>query len=266
MAHKNSRNFSPYKKHLQAKQQVRSRGHIKPEKVYDLYEATDRLRDIFDNHDFPYDMKKLDQLARFYQLLMEGQKQQNFTRLVKFRDIAIKHFLDCLYITQLWQFQFPILDMGTGPGFPGIPLKIHFPEEEIFLAEGVQKRVEYLKQVREELNLKKLSIFGRNINDCFVYPVNTVITRAVEDIENTMKNCFHCLQTGGHLVFMKGPRVDQELENLDPKLSQYYKKVMDKAYQLPKTKEQRRLLIYEKIKASPLKDMEYFISKEWEND
>ena len=57
------------------------------------------------------------------------------------------------------KLQFPLLDVGTGPGFPGIPLKIVFPNEQIYLGEGVQKRVEFLKYVREELQLPNLKIY-----------------------------------------------------------------------------------------------------------
>lgn len=265
MAHKNKKNTSPYKKNLQSKPQVKSRGHITASKIYSRYEAQDRLRDIFENHDFQLSKDKLEKLAHYYQLLMEEQNKQNFTRLTKFRDIAIKHFLDSMIISQYWNIQFPLLDMGTGPGLPGIPLKILFPEQAIYLAEGVQKRVNFLKEVREILELKKLSIFGRNINDSFVYPVQNVITRAVEDIPNTMKNCFHSLQSGGHLIFMKGPRVDQEL-TIEHPLQEYYDLVLDQAYNIPKTKEERRLVVYKKIKASPQKDLNYFLDRDWKND
>lgn len=267
MAQKNKKNYSSYKKRNQGKPQTKSRGHVKPEKIYSLNEANDRLYDIFRNHDyedFPHDKRM--QLARFYQLLLEEQKNQNFTRLVNLRDIAIKHFIDCLMVAKVKDLQFPLMDVGTGPGFPGIPLKILFPEEQIFLAEGVGKRVSFLKHVREELELPKLGIFGRNINDAFVYPVRSVITRAVEEINNTLRNVFHCLQTGGEVYFMKGPRATEELERLDSELMEYYELTHDIDYQLPKTQHARRLVVFKKIKPAPLKELSYFIEPEWAKD
>jgi len=82
-------------------------------------------------------------LAEFYRLLMLNQEKENFTRLLKLRDVAIKHFIDSIIILKYTKLQFPLLDVGTGPGFPGIPLKIMFPNEKILLGEGVQRRVEF---------------------------------------------------------------------------------------------------------------------------
>ena len=93
MAHKNKDNVSPYKNRQPQGPRSLQGKHEKPEKIYDLEEANDRLADIFKNHHFDvvnHDQRKA--LARFYQLLMEQQQTQNFTRLLKLRDIAIKHF------------------------------------------------------------------------------------------------------------------------------------------------------------------------------
>ncbi|HWU41917.1 MAG TPA: RsmG family class I SAM-dependent methyltransferase, partial [Bdellovibrio sp.] len=188
----------------------------------------------------------------FYRLLMLNQEKENFTRLLKLRDVAIKHFIDSLIIAQHTSLRFPLMDVGTGPGLPGIPLKILFSQEKILLAEGVQRRVEFLKHVRSEMKLQNLDIIGRNINKHFVYPVNGVITRAVEDIGNTLGNVISSLQIGGRVYFMKGPGVDPEIAMAKKNWSEFYKLVDDIAYTLPETPHERRLVIYEKIKNAPL--------------
>ncbi len=258
MAHKNKQNYSPYKARLEkagiAPVQKSSDRSFKAEKIYTPEEANDRLADIFKNHDFTCSHAERQKLAQFYNVLMQNQEHQNFTRLLKIKDIAIKHFIDSLIITELCDLQFPLLDLGTGPGFPGIPLKIRYPDKKILLAEGVQKRVEFLKQVREKLDLKNLDIFGRNINEFFVYPVNGVITRAVEDIPNTLRNVLSCLQLGGCVYFMKGPNVDPELKMIPAQLNEFYQLEKDIAYDLKHTENHRRLVIYRKIKNAPLPD------------
>ncbi len=284
MAHKNKTNISPYTTRQKEKQSEKQKQappaksasksnvtlpslkglHKKPQEIFSQEEANDRLADIFRNHDFKIaSHAQRQQLAHFYRLLMENQETENFTRLLKIRDIAIRHFIDSLIITGLTKLQFPLMDMGTGPGFPGIPLKIFYPEERIILAEGVQRRVEFLKTVREKMNLKNLDIIGRNINPYFAYPVQGVITRAVEDVRNTLLNSLTCLQLGGKVYLMKGPNVDPEIKVAQQEVGEYYKLVQDVAYTLPHTTHERRLLVYEKFKLSPLPD---FDEEPWPDD
>lgn len=254
MAHKNQQNISPMR--------PRSGGqrgrHRPPEKIYSFNEADDRIYDIFRNHDFadvPHEVRH--QLVRFYEILMSQQTTENFTRLTSLRDVAIKHFIDCLMIPRLTKLQFPLLDVGTGPGFPGIPLKIVYPKQRILLGEGVQKRVEFLKKVREHLKLKNLDIIGRNIGPDFHLPVKGVITRAVEDVRNTLGNVMSCLDVGGRVYFMKGPKVDPEIELAGSVWGEFYRLAEDRTYVLPHTPHDRRLVIYEKIKHKPLTDEEF---------
>ncbi|MFM6927826.1 MAG: 16S rRNA (guanine(527)-N(7))-methyltransferase RsmG, partial [Bdellovibrio sp.] len=257
MAHKNKTNYSPYKARQEARSQsagaaaipqtTEHRGrHKKPESIFELHEANDRLADIFRNHDFDLvNHQQRMQLAHFYRLLMLNQEKENFTRLLKLKDIAIKHFIDSIIIMKHTKLQFPLLDVGTGPGFPGIPLKIMFPNEQILLGEGVQRRVEFLKHVRTEMKLPQLDILGRNINKHCVYPVNGAITRAVEDIGNTLSNVINCLNLGGRVYFMKGPGVDPEIEMAKKTWGEFYKLVENTPYSLPHTPHERRMVVYE---------------------
>ena len=242
------------------------RRHKKPVETYSFHEADDRIYDVFRNHEFgSYPHAKRQELTKFYQLLMANQNEQNFTRLLNLRDVAIKHFIDSLLVPNLVDLQFPLLDMGTGPGFPGIPLKIHFPQEEIILAEGVQRRVEFLKHVRQEMNLKHLKIIGRNVNVEFFYPVRGVITRAVEDASNTLGNVINGLQTGGEVVLMKGPNCGPEIQPALDKWGEYFELSKDIAYEIPKTPHERRLLVFKKLKPAPLPDFEE-LDLQWEKE
>ncbi len=152
MAHKNKSNWSPYTArraksgageaapNSAVKSAVKSAVNSKPHSEdgsrhkraavqYSFGEADDRIYDVFRNHDFgDYPHAKRRQLTRFYELLISNQNEQNFTRLLNIRDIAIKHFIDSIIVTRHVELKFPLLDLGTGPGFPGLPLKIHFPD------------------------------------------------------------------------------------------------------------------------------------------
>jgi 16S rRNA (guanine527-N7)-methyltransferase len=223
--------------------------HKKPEGIYALEEANSRLYDLFRHHgfeDFPHAQRR--QLVEFYLLLMNHQLTDNVTRLVKFRDIGIKHFIDSLMVPRLTELKFPLLDIGSGPGFPGIPLKIMFPEQKIILAEGVRRRVDFLKAVRDELKLKELQIVGRKIDPTFQLPVRGAITRALEDIGQTLASVAHCLEVGGHVYLMKGPSVGPEIKSALSKWADYYELVEDHEYSLPSTPHLRRLVVFRKVK------------------
>lgn len=278
MAHKNKSNYSPYKARQESMQQsmqqskqsgqaaVRQPGrgsgprrplrgqHRRPATIHTAQEANDRLFDLFRNHEasfITHEQRML--MARFYELLMKEQEHNNFTRLMTLKDVGLKHFIDSIWITKLTKLQFPLMDMGTGPGFPGIPLKFFFPDQKVILAEGVQKRVNFLKKVREALNLQNLDIIGRNIDEEFEYPLQGVITRAVEDASNTLRNVSQCVEVGGRVYLMKGPNVGPELE-MAREWKEYYKLAEDHAYSIPNTPYERRLLVFEKIKEVPRKE------------
>jgi 16S rRNA (guanine527-N7)-methyltransferase len=225
--------------------------HRKSLEEYSFSEADDRVYDIFRNHDFadvPHEIRH--QLVKFYLILREEQKRQNITRLLTLRDTAIKHFLDCLLVPKLTKLCFPLLDMGTGAGFPGIPLKILYPTERIILGEGVQKRVAFLKQLREKMEFQNLDIVGRNITRDFHLPVQGVITRAVMDISETLSLVVNCVQLDGKIFLMKGPSVDEEIKRAKKEWGKYFELIEDHHYEIPKTPHKRRLVVYKKIKES----------------
>jgi 16S rRNA (guanine527-N7)-methyltransferase len=193
-------------------------------------------------------VEMLEQFAKFYKFLMEYNKKYNLTRLTTFEEVAIKHFVDCIYVAQLTELPENILDLGTGAGFPGVPLKIISPETRVILAEGVQKKCDFLKELREHLGLKGLDIIGRNVDSKMQYPVKGVITRAVELTEATLKNVANCLQTNGRVLLMKTPGIDEEIEAAKISLGSLYELTDNIDYNLGSTSHQRKLLIYKKIR------------------
>jgi 16S rRNA (guanine527-N7)-methyltransferase len=217
-----------------------------PVRILGFSEADERLRDIFFNHGFgDITHAQRHQLVRYYELLMQGNREVNMTRLLNFRDVAIKHFIDCLIVPRLTQIEFPLMDVGTGAGFPGIPLAILYPDQPIWLAEGVLRRVEFLKRVREALDLRNVEIIGRNIGPDFVRPARSVITRALAASRETLHMLRGCLGPGGRAYLMKGPHVDHELKAL--KSVDDFRLHQDIAYRLPKTPHERRLVVFERV-------------------
>ena len=190
---------------------------------------------------------QLKQLWAYHNLLRARNHDRDLTRLIGFETIAVKHYLDSLVVGELVELPSPLLDVGTGAGFPGIPLKIRFPKLRITLAEPRPRRVAFLNEVINKLGLKGIEVFGHKVvSRSFHSPVSGVITRALETIDKTILRTSACLQRGGHLFFMKGPNTDAEIKEAEKRFSPDYALVDDIAYRLAKTTHQRRLVIFQR--------------------
>jgi 16S rRNA (guanine(527)-N(7))-methyltransferase RsmG len=205
-----------------------------------------RLLDAFG---FRLEPRQLTLLTRFHLYLFEKNRRLNLTRIHNLEDVVLKHYVDCFLVDQMVDLPSPLLDLGTGGGFPGIPLKIIRPDLHIVLAEGVGKRVRFLKDAREHLGLEGLDVIGRNIDREFFYPVNGVITRAVELVPDTLKRVQNSLQENGRAIFMKGPNVAEEIARATKRYGDEYELEHDLPYTLPRSPHRRRLLVYKRIRA-----------------
>lgn len=193
---------------------------------------------------------QLNQLWRFHQLLRERNDDRDLTRLIEFESVVIKHYVDSLFVGRLTRLPSPLVDVGTGAGFPGIPLKIHYPDLELTLAEQRPRRVAFLNEAIRTLGLRKVKTFDHRVSSrSFTEPVRGVITRAVEPISKTLLRTSGATDAGSQLIFMKGPGVDEELKEALRDFKQDYRLVRDQAYALPHTPHERRLVIFERIRA-----------------
>jgi 16S rRNA (guanine527-N7)-methyltransferase len=187
------------------------------------------------------------QLWRYHNLLRLRNVGNELTRLIGFETIVIKHYVDCLIVGNLVRLPSPLVDIGTGPGFPGIPLKIRYPHLKLILAEPRPKRVAFLREVIQELGLKDTEVFEhRVVSQSFTVPVQGAITRAVETIDKTLLRTSGSLVEGGQLIFMKGPNVDDEIREVRRRFGKQYDLITDQPYTLPHTNHHRRLVVYQK--------------------
>ncbi|MSP19344.1 MAG: 16S rRNA (guanine(527)-N(7))-methyltransferase RsmG [Bdellovibrionales bacterium] len=196
--------------------------------------------------------EQVTQLWTFHNLLRARNTDQELTRIIGFEPIIIKHYVDSMIVGKFIELPSPIVDLGTGAGFPGIPLKIRYPHLRMTLAEPRPKRIAFLKEVIHALKLKNIEVFEHKVvSRSFRTPMKAVITRAVETIDKTMLRTSGCIEVGGLLVFLKGPAVDPEIVDVKKRFGEYFKLKEDKHYELPHTGHTRRLVVYEKIKSFP---------------
>ncbi|MEO6810515.1 MAG: 16S rRNA (guanine(527)-N(7))-methyltransferase RsmG, partial [Isosphaeraceae bacterium] len=188
-----------------------------------------------------------DQLWTYHQMLRAANAELNLTRIHNFENMVLKHYVDSLLVLTFIDLPTPLIDMGSGPGLPGIPLKIARPGVSMILAEPRGARAEFLETVRDRLKLDDLEIHAGKIGPRYPRKVAGIITRAVASIPETLDRVAHCLDLGGRMLFMKGPDCHDEIARARESHAESFRMVADHAYQIPGTEHARRLVIYERL-------------------
>src|SRR4030043_1741134 len=152
--------------------------------------------------------------------LKRWNKAYNLTGLKKDEDIIIKHFLDSLlYLKAIPNGEIRIADIGSGAGFPGVPIKILRPEIEMFLIEPSRKKSAFLNHIIRQLKLKRTNVIEKRIEEIKVgrelpFSVDAAVTRALSSIKDFIKKAKSIVREGGILILNKGPKVQEEIKVL----------------------------------------------------
>lgn len=198
--------------------------------------------------DIKLNRDQVSQLWRYHNLIRSRNQDRDLTRIIGFEPMIIKHYIDSMVVGKYFNFPSPIVDIGTGAGFPGIPLKIRYPHLKMILAEHRPKRIAFLKEAIEELGLRNIEVFEHKVvSQSFQTPVKGVVTRALEEIEKTVLRTSAALEDGGYLIFLKGPAVDPEIEQAKRRFGDSLKLVMHQKFHLPVAGHERRLVIFQKV-------------------
>ncbi|WP_406695010.1 16S rRNA (guanine(527)-N(7))-methyltransferase RsmG [Singulisphaera sp. Ch08] len=193
---------------------------------------------------------QLDRLWAYHRMLRTANAELNLTRIHNFENMVLKHYVDSLLVLRFTELPSPLIDMGSGPGLPGIPLKIARPETQMILAEPRGARAEFLEEVCGRLKLGGVEVLAGKVNSKLSRKVAGVITRAVASIPETLDRVANCLEVGGRMLFMKGPDCDAEIAEAAKTHADRYRLVADHAYQIPGTPHDRRLVIYERLEGA----------------
>jgi 16S rRNA (guanine527-N7)-methyltransferase len=190
------------------------------------------------------DETKLYKLNKFYELLIEWNEKINLTRIVEKEDVYLKHFYDSLTIAKVVDLskKETLCDVGTGAGFPGVVLKIVYPNLKITLVDSLLKRVNYLNTIIEELELENIHATHSRGED-FKEKFDVVTARAVANIEKLLNFTMHLVSRDGIFVAMNG-NIDEELsESVLNKINKKYKIIEINKFLLPKENSNRSLVV-----------------------
>lgn len=192
---------------------------------------------------------QLDRLWRYHRLLREANAELNLTRIHNFENMVLKHYADSLLVLNHVELPSPLVDMGSGPGLPGIPLKIARPEVTMILAEPRGARAEFLDRVVAELGLEGVEVYAGKVGPRFPRTAQGVITRAVATIAETLGLVTRVIESGGRMIFMKGPGCEDEIAEARRERAEHFRLVLDHPYGIPGTTHDRRLVVYERTAA-----------------
>lgn len=211
-----------------------------------MTDGSGQIRELFHRSGFDLTPRQLEQYTLYHGLLVKHNDDRDLTRLTSFEDIVIKHFIDSVYFTKLVRVPSPLLDIGTGAGFPGVPLAIMDPDLSLIMSEPRKKRVAFLETVIRELGLENTEVYPHMVTARSFFEVAGVVTRALEPIDDTLSRVAHFLPRGGRVLFMKGPDAEEDVRSLSAANTGAYVRAEDREYALPGTSHRRRIIVYEK--------------------
>lgn len=221
------------------------------------------LKELLQNAALKFDISlNEEQTEKFFiykDLLKDWNQRMNLTAIEDDREIIIKHFIDSISICPLIKDKgSKIIDVGTGAGFPGIPVKIVYPNLEVKLLDSLQKRIGFLNEVIERLDLKNISAvhsraeeMGQQKDYREMYDISTA--RAVANLPVLLEYCLPFVKVGGYFIAMKGSSVDElgsskkALDELGGKIEE----VME--FNLPFSDIKRNVVVVKKFRHTPTK-------------
>ena len=177
-----------------------------------------KFSSILEQWQIPFSEKQREQLTVYYEMLVEKNKVMNLTAITEFEDVLEKHFLDSIAVARYVDLtgELSLMDLGTGAGFPGIPLKIMFPNLNITLADSLNKRIVFLNEVIDTLELEGVTtVHGRaedlaadaNHREQYDY----CVSRAVANLSTLSEYCLPFVKVGGAFISYKSGEIEEEL-------------------------------------------------------
>ena len=177
-----------------------------------------KFKNILAQWQVPFSEKQQEQLTLYYEMLVEKNKVMNLTAITEFDDVLEKHFLDSIAVARYVDLtgKLSLIDLGTGAGFPGMPLKIMFPNLKITLADSLNKRILFLEEVIDALKLENIStVHGRAedlaVNADYRERYDYCVSRAVANMSTLSEYCLPFVKVGGAFISYKSGEIEEEL-------------------------------------------------------
>ena len=205
--------------------------------------------------------KQVKQFNLYFELLVEWNEKMNLTAITDLPSVYLKHFYDSISMAFYVDFtkQQSICDVGAGAGFPSIPLKICFPDLKVTIVDSLNKRIQFLNHLSEQLNLSEVQFvharaeeFGQDTK--YREKFDVVTARAVARLSVLSELCIPLVKPGGQFLAMKASAAQDELSDASKAISKLgASKKEEFTFQLPVENSERSLFVFDKIKNTPKK-------------
>lgn len=205
--------------------------------------------------------RQAEQFLMYYEMLAEWNGFMNLTAITEYEEVMKKHFVDSVSLIKAYDVKklVSIIDIGTGAGFPGLALKIAFPDLEITLLDSLNKRIHFLNEVIERLALTGIKTIHGRAED-FAKPgklrekYDLCVSRAVANLSTLSEYCLPFVKKGGFFISYKSEKISEEVKAAQGAISLLGGEVKEQVeFYLPNSDIYRNLLVIEKIKACPAK-------------
>lgn len=173
---------------------------------------------ILEKWEIPFSSEQQEQFVTYYEMLVEKNKVMNLTAITEFNEVLDKHFLDSIALARYVDLttSISLIDLGTGAGFPGMPLKIMFPNLKVTLADSLNKRIVFLDEVIGELGLTDIQTVHARAEDLAHNPdyreqYDYCVSRAVANLSSLSEYCLPFVRIGGSFISYKSGEIEEEL-------------------------------------------------------
>lgn len=203
--------------------------------------------------------RQKEQFDRYYELMIEKNRVMNLTGITDYDEVCLKHFTDSLTIVRIKNMDQvnSLIDIGTGAGFPGIPIKIVFPHIEVVLLDSLNKRLKFLDEVIEQLSLEKIATLHGRAEDYakkkeYREQFDLSVSRAVANLSTLSEYCLPFVKQGGSFISYKSADSDDEIQQAEKAVKILGGDIckVDK-FRLPESEIGRSLVEIKKIKSTP---------------
>lgn len=185
-------------------------------------EYISKILDSFEKLDLTIEEVQAEKFFRYYECLLEWNQKMNLTAITEFDEVLLKHFVDSVAVVKVMDLNKieSVIDVGTGAGFPGVPLKIMFPHLKITLLDSLQKRIQFLETIITELKLNHIEALHGRAEDFGQSPeyreqYDLCVSRAVANLSTLSEYCVPFIKVGGYFISYKAERIEEEVKTAE---------------------------------------------------